>query len=84
MDCSLKVFEDGWTGRREAALSERETCAAEGEGRRQGHLRKTNVLQKKQNNSNKETILSAIPETYESVRCRVRERDLLMYRQVKD
>lgn len=47
MDCSQKVFEDGWTGRREAALSERETRAAEGEGRRQGHLRQTNVLQKK-------------------------------------
>lgn len=32
---------------RSGVIRERETCAAEGEGRRQGHLRKTNVLQKK-------------------------------------
>lgn len=68
---------------RSGVIRERETCAAEGEGRRQGHLRKTNVLEKK-NYSNKETILCAILETYESVWHRVGERDLLMYRQVKD
>lgn len=63
---------------------QRETCAAVGEGRRQGHLRKTNLLQKKKKNSNKETILCAILGTYEIVRRRVGERALLMYRQVKD
>lgn len=66
-----------------SVIRERDVCGG-GWRTKAGTFEKNKRAAKKKRNSNKETILCAIPETCESVRHRVGERDLLMYRQVKD